>query len=98
MKTASVAEGSGLDVEFHAPGPAQHHCIAATPNTNYYEMALVHPSAPNTTLPVYTEGYRDELDAIDDDGTVPVPSGAGLGVGYEWEHIEANRTGRRECC
>jgi len=98
MKIASVAEGLGLDVEFHAPGPAQRHCIAATRNANYYEMALVHPHAPNTTPPVYTGGYRDELDAIYDDGTVPVPSGSGLGVDYDWEYIEANRTGGREYC
>ncbi|MFT4945815.1 MAG: L-alanine-DL-glutamate epimerase-like enolase superfamily enzyme [Natronomonas sp.] len=98
MKIASAAEGFGLDVEFHAPGPAQRHCIAATRNANYYEMALVHPRAPNTTPPVYTGGYRDELDAIDDDGTVPVPSGSGLGVDYDWEYIEANRTGGREYC
>ncbi|QIO22850.1 enolase C-terminal domain-like protein [Haloarcula sp. JP-L23] len=94
-KIANVAEGFGLDVEFHAPGPAQRHCIAATRNANYYEMALVHPDAPNTTPPVYDGGYRDDIDAVDDAGTVPVPDGPGLGVDYDWDYIEANQTGRR---
>ncbi|MFB6151689.1 MAG: enolase C-terminal domain-like protein [Haloarculaceae archaeon] len=93
MKRARVAEGHGLDVEFHAPGPAQRHCIAATRNTNYYEMALVHPDAPNTTPPVYDGSYEDQLDAVDDDGTVAVPDGPGLGVDYDWAFVRENATG-----
>jgi L-alanine-DL-glutamate epimerase-like enolase superfamily enzyme len=94
MKRARVAEGLGLDVEFHAPGPAQRHCIAATRNANYYEMALVHPDCENTPPPVYEGGYTDGLrDAIDDDGTVSVPDGPGLGVSYDWEYIEDHATG-----
>jgi len=96
MKIARVAEGFGLDVEFHAPGPAKRHCMAAARNANYYEMALVHPDAPNTTPPVYEGDYRDKIDAVDDDGTVPVPDGPGLGVEYDWDFIEANAVGRRE--
>jgi L-alanine-DL-glutamate epimerase-like enolase superfamily enzyme len=95
MKVARVAEGFGLDVEFHAPGPAQRHCIAATRNTNYYELALVHPHCQNTQPPVYDGDYSDMIDAVDDDGTVPVPDGAGLGVDYDWDYIEANATGTR---
>jgi L-alanine-DL-glutamate epimerase-like enolase superfamily enzyme len=93
MKTARVAEGHGLDVEFHAPGPAQRHCIAATRNANYYELALVHPDCPNTQPPVYRGAYSDMIDTIDDDGTVGVPSGPGLGVDYDWEFIHDNETG-----
>ncbi len=48
MKRARIAEGFGLDVEVHAPGPAHRHCIAAIRNTNFYEVALVHPDCPNT--------------------------------------------------
>lgn len=48
MKMAHMAEAYGLDVESHAPGPAQRHCIAACRNSNYYEMALVHPHCQNT--------------------------------------------------
>ncbi len=93
MKRARVAEGFGLDVEFHAPGPAQRHCIAATRNANYYELALVHPDCPNTQPPVYEGDYSDMLDTVDDAGTVPVPDGPGLGVDYDWEYVEENQTG-----
>jgi L-alanine-DL-glutamate epimerase-like enolase superfamily enzyme len=93
MKRTRVAEGFGIDVEFHAPGPAQRHCIAAARNANYYELALVHPECPNTQPPVYQGEYSDMIDTIDDDGTVPVPDGPGLGVDYDWEYIEDNRTG-----
>nr|WP_256487819.1 MULTISPECIES: enolase C-terminal domain-like protein [unclassified Haladaptatus] len=93
MKRAHMAESFGLDVEFHAPGPAQRHCIAATRNSNYYEMALVHPKCQNTQPPVYLGEYSDMIDAVDDDGTVPVPDGPGLGVEYDWDYVESNATG-----
>jgi L-alanine-DL-glutamate epimerase-like enolase superfamily enzyme len=93
MKICRMAEGFGLDVEFHAPGPAQRHCIAATRNANYYELALVHPDCQNTMPPVYQGGYSDFIDTIDDDGTVSVPDGPGLGVDYDWDYIENNATG-----
>ncbi len=95
MKIARVAEGFGLDVEFHAPGPAQRHCIAATRNANYYELALVHPDCQNTMPPVYETDYSDLLDTIDTDGTVPVPDDPGLGVEYDWDYIKANKLGGR---
>ncbi|MFA9516390.1 enolase C-terminal domain-like protein [Halopenitus sp. H-Gu1] len=93
MKIANAAEGFGLDVEYHAPGPAQRHCLAATRNANYYELALVHPGAQNPAPPVYKGEYSDLIDTIDEDGTVPVPDGPGLGVEYDWEFIEDNATG-----
>ena len=93
IKIARMAEGFGLDVEFHAPGPAQRHCMAATRNTNYYELALVHPDCQNPIPPVYDGDYSDYIDAIDDNGTVPVPDEPGLGVNYDWDFIEANKTG-----
>lgn len=93
MKIAHVAEGFGLDVEIHAPGPAQRHIIAAVRNTNYYELALVHPDCQNTQPPVYKGSYSDYFDTIDEDGMVSVPDGPGLGVEYDWDYIEANQTG-----
>ena len=96
MKVVHVAEGFGLDVEYHAPGPAQRHCLAATRNANYYEMALVHPECGNTTPPIYPGEYSDQLDAVDEDGTVPVPDGPGLGVEYDWDYIEENATGNQQ--
>ena len=96
IKVAHAAEGLGLDVEIHAPGPAQRHCMAAIRNTNYYELGLVHPLAGSTSSPIYAEGYNgDDLDSIDKNGHVPVPDGPGLGVNYDWDFIEAHRTGRK---
>ena len=95
MKIARVAEGFGLDVEFHAPGPAQRHCIAAVRNTNYYEMALVGPKCANTSPPVYAGDYEDQLDSVDANGQVTVPGGPGLGVEYDWDFIDDHRAGGR---
>ena len=93
IKRARVAEGFGLDIEFHAPGPAQRQCLAAIRNTNYYELALVHPDCESTQPPVYSGDYSDRIDSIDGDGTVGVPDGPGLGVDYDWEFIKENKTG-----
>ena len=93
MKRARIAEGHGLDIEFHAPGPAQRHCIAATRNTNYYELALVHPDCQNTQPPVYEGEYPDLIDTVSEDSTVTVPDGPGLGVEYDWEYIQDHTTG-----
>lgn len=95
MKIARTAEGFGLDVEFHAPGPARRHCIAALRNTNYYEMSLVHPECQNSQPPVYEGDYSDTIDTIENDGTVSVPNGPGLGVEYDREFIENHKTGTR---
>ena len=95
MKIARIAEGFGLDVEYHAPGPAHRQCLAATRNSNYYEVALVHPDCQNTQPPVYANGYSDSIDTIDSDGLVTVPDGPGLGVEYDWDEIRSRETGRR---
>jgi len=94
MKAAHAAEGFGLDVELHAPGPAQRHCMAAIRNANYYELGLVHPKAPESGPPVYTN-YSDALDAIDEEGSLPVPDGPGLGVDIDWDFVRARQTGSR---
>ncbi len=93
MKIARAAEAHGTDVEYHLAGPAQRHCMAATRNSNFYELGLVHPDSrtPHTEYPVYTDGYTDRIDSVDDDGTVEVPTGPGLGVTYNWDYVEANQ-------
>ena len=92
MKIAHFAEAIGMDVEIHACGPAHRHCMAAIRNSNFYEVALVGPDTPNAIPPVYLCGYNDQLDCVDAAGTVPVPTGPGLGVTYDWEFIARNRT------
>ena len=98
FKIAHAAEGFGLDVEIHSPGPAQRALMAATRNTNYYEMALLSPKTPEIGRcnAVYADGYRDATDEIDSNGHVNVPTGPGLGVTYDWDFIMKNRTGGRE--
>ena len=92
MKLAHACESLGLDIEFHGPGPAQRQCMAAIRNTNYYEMGLIHPKAPASgDTPLYKE-YRDTLDAVDENGQIPVPQGPGLGVEIDWDWVSAHRT------
>jgi L-alanine-DL-glutamate epimerase-like enolase superfamily enzyme len=97
MKLAHAAEGLGLDVEIHAPGPVHRHCMAAIRNTNYYELGLVHPAVRKTQPPIYADGYSDELDAIDQHGHVPVPQGPGLGVPLDWDYLRSHESGRIVC-
>jgi L-alanine-DL-glutamate epimerase-like enolase superfamily enzyme len=93
MKLAHAAEGLGLDIEFHGPGPAQRQCMAAVRNTNYYEMGLIHPHAPAShDSRLYKDSYRDTLDAIDSQGCVAVPESPGLGVEIDWDWVARNRT------
>ena len=90
MKIAHLAEALGIDCEVHAPGPAHRAVMSAMRNTNYYEVALVHPDCANAIPPVYACGYTDQLNCIGRDGCVPVPGGPGLGVTYDWDFINAN--------
>ena len=98
MKIAHAAEGFGLDCEVHAPGPAQRHLIASIRNTNYYEMALVHPktSTNGTIVDEVYQNYEDSLTSIDSEGKVSIPNAAGLGVEYNWDFIAKNKTGGRK--
>ncbi|MFO1068917.1 MAG: enolase C-terminal domain-like protein [Geminicoccaceae bacterium] len=91
MKIAHFCEALGLDVQYHACGPAHRAVMAATRNTHFYEMALVGPGMPNAVPPVYTCGYSDQPEDLGKDGCVPVPDGPGLGVAYDWAFIEKNR-------
>lgn len=68
--------------------------MAAIRNTNYYELALVHPKLRRVKPPIYACGYSDELDAIDASGHVPVPQGPGLGVTIDWEWVRAHESGK----
>ena len=90
-KAAMAAESLGYDVEVHSCGPAMRQLMAALSRSNYYEINLVHPVGPNPwQLPVYLNGYSDELDCIDREGMVDVSQSPGLGVNYDWEWIEKN--------
>lgn len=94
MKLAHFCEVLGLDVQYHACGPAHRACVSATRNTHMYEIALIGPDMPNAIPPVYTCGYGDQEADVGADGCVPVPDGPGLGVSYDWDFIAANRVDR----
>jgi L-alanine-DL-glutamate epimerase-like enolase superfamily enzyme len=97
MKIAHAAEGMGMDLELHTGGPAHRHCMAAIRNSNFYELGLVHPKLRSSDLAVYASDYDgDQLDAIDSDGNVSVPSGPGLGVVYDYDRIAENMVDRIE--
>lgn len=96
LKTAHLGEAFGLDVEVHAAGPAHRHLMSAMRNSNFYEVALVGPDTPNMVAPVYTCGYSDQLDCVGEDGCVPVPTGPGLGVVYDWEYINAHKVAEKK--
>ena len=92
QKIHHLAESFGVDVEVHACGPAHRHLMAASRNSNFYEVALVGPDCPNALAPVYQCGYSDQLDCIDSDGMVNVPDAPGLGVQYDWDFIRSRQT------
>ena len=95
MKLAHAAEGLGLDIEMHSPGPAQRQCMAAIRNTNYYELSGSRPKGPNANyIRVYANDYVDQLDAVVD-GHFPVPQGPGLGVEYDWTMIRRHSLGTK---
>ena len=94
QKIHHLAEGFGVDVEVHACGPAHRHLMAASRNSNFYEVALVGPDCPNAVAPVYQCGYSDQLDCVDNDGMVDVPDAPGLGVQYDWGFITSHQTGQ----
>ena len=94
LKIAHLCEALGLDVQFHACGPAHRAVISAVRNTHLYEMALMGPGMPNMVPPVYTNGYSDQPEDLGADGCVPVPDGPGLGVSYDWDFIERNQTAK----
>ncbi len=92
IKLAHAAEGLGIDIEMHGPGPAQRHVMTAIRNTNYYEMGLVHPKNAGSFSSIYLD-YRDSRDAIDAQGCVHAPDGPGLGVTLDWDYVKSHQTG-----
>ena len=69
MKIAHAAEGFGVDVEIHAPGPVHRHLMSSIRNTNFYELGLVHPYAQSSVPRCpYCADYSDDLDSIDSEG------------------------------
>ena len=92
MKIAHAAEGFGLDVELHGPGPVHRHIMSAIRNTNFYELGLVHPNLKTTRGESYID-FNDDLDGIDKDGNVWASDGNGIGVDLNWEWLNSHKIG-----
>jgi len=93
MKIAHAAEGFGLDVELHGPGPVHRHIMSSIRNTNFFELGLVHPNLKTTRAPYYVD-YSDDLDAIDQNGNVWASDGDGIGVELNWDWINSHKIGQ----
>jgi L-alanine-DL-glutamate epimerase-like enolase superfamily enzyme len=88
LKIAQFADAIGMDVQLHTAGPMHRHCMAAIPNTYFYELALVGPGRCNGFQPpIYACGYGDQVDDVESDGCLPVPQGPGLGVTYDLDKL-----------
>ena len=91
-KLVLASEGLGVDCEIHSCGPPMRHLMAASRNSNFYEVNLLHPKCNNPwSLPVYDKNYDDLINCIDKNGNVEVPTGPGLGVEYNWDYIRKNK-------
>ena len=94
MKVAALAEAHGLDVEIHSGGLAHRHILSTLPTANYYDLGLVHPKVSHNKPQVYGERrWLDELDSVDANGCVEVPEGPVLGVEFDWDYINVDKTG-----
>ena len=97
MKLAHFCDAIGMEVQLHTAGPLHRHCMSAIVNTHFYELGLVNPDRAWNGLqpPIYADDYGDGIDDVGSDGCVPVPSGPGLGVTYDWDKINAWETSRQ---
>ncbi|MBK15844.1 MAG: mandelate racemase [Chloroflexi bacterium] len=93
MKIAHAAEGFGLDIELHGPGPVHRHIMSAIRNTNFFELGLVHPNLETTRAPFYVD-YSDDLDGIDKNGNVWASDGDGIGVELNWDWVNSHKIGQ----
>ena len=94
MKLAHFCDALGMEVQLHTAGPMHRHCMSAIPNTHFYELGLVNPDRVWNGLqpPIYADDYGDSVGDVGADGCVPVPTGPGLGVTYDWDKINAWET------
>lgn len=90
LKIAHAAESLGIDVELHATSAVHRHLMSSLRNSNFYELGLVAPSLNVVTAPFFSD-YSERLDEIDEDGTVGVPEGPGLGTTLDREWIAAHQ-------
>jgi L-alanine-DL-glutamate epimerase-like enolase superfamily enzyme len=96
LKLAHFCDAIGMEIQLHTAGPMHRHLMSAIPNTLFYELGLVRPDGLWNIMqpPIYADGYGDRVENVGADGCVPVPTGPGLGVTYDWDKINAWETAR----
>jgi L-alanine-DL-glutamate epimerase-like enolase superfamily enzyme len=90
LKTIRFAESLGVSVEMHGPSPVHRHLVSAMQSTTMYECANVSPAMDDPSPEIYVCGYSDNVSAISKDGTLNVPTRAGVGVEYDTDLIKRN--------
>lgn len=90
LKVCHLAESFGMDCEIHGGGVGSLAVLGAAANGKWYETGLLHPHLDfETPLPHLTS----VVDAIDANGSVPLPTASGLGEPIDFEYIAANTLG-----
>lgn len=89
MKTVHLCEAFELSCEAHGGSAPNLHVMGAmSVPGRYCERGLLHPHHDYDWTPPHLHG---NIDTLNDDGTVTVPTDPGLGIPWDWDHIEANR-------
>ena len=91
-KTAIVCEAFGLRCEIHMAGWGNLQVMGATSEdtSEYYEKGLLAPGVDYDAPHPYLKRNVDPMDA---DGMIAMPTAPGLGYEIVWDYIEENRLG-----
>ena len=84
MKTVHLAESFNMDCEIHGTGAANLAILGAMFNGRWYERGLLHPHFDYDEVPPHLLSNIDPLDA---DGNVSMPTAPGLGDDYDFDYI-----------
>ena len=96
LKLVHAAESVRVDIELHGASLVHFDLISAIRNTNYYEFGWTHPEVPSYAVPVHADDYTEGFPAaVGMDSCVPVLTGPGLAVTYDWEYINRRETGTK---
>ena len=89
LKTVHLCESFEITCELHGGTPGNLHILGAMSIPGrYYERGLLHPDYDYEWIPPH---LNSPIDPLNDDGTISLPEGPGLGIDYNWDYIEANR-------
>ena len=87
MKIAHLAESFNMDCEIHGGGSGNLAVLGSVGNARWYERGLLHPFIDYDEPPSYLNAI---IDAMDDEGFIPMPQSPGLGENIDFNYIENN--------